>query len=353
MDVIRSAFDIIYDRIKPIVFKITENDPQQAHEVFTLFCRLLYTSHLERLVLNNRDNKLRPGFELSNAAGFNKNADIPPTVLKHLGFDRVVFGTITYDPWDGNTRPTIRRYADTESMVNWMGLPGDGAQIIAERIAGYEYHEVPTTINFMSTPQKQGDKLLKDLEETILATRDLPYVDRFELNISCPNTHSGSGKIDTRKENLRMLDSMMKVVDTNVYPLQKIYVKVSPDSTQADVNDTVDVARAHRVNGIVTTNSTTKHDRRYIPVSPQVDRKKVGGASGDAVYESSLRVQKMYEAKINEIGLNWKIIACGGNKSLQRIYERRMNGAVGIQIYAPLIFSGTKLLRELRRYSTK
>ncbi len=350
MQHLRNVFDIFYDTIKPIIFKATEKDPQIAHELFTYFCKALHTSHLEKIVLDNEDNHLKPPFELSNAAGFNKNADIPPKVLKYLGFDRVVFGTITYDKWDGNPRPTIRRYVETESMVNWMGLPGDGAQVITERIAGYGDHKVPITINFMSTPKKQGDELLRDLEGTILTTRDLPYVDRFELNISCPNTHSGSGKIDTRKENLRMLDSMMKVTDANIYPHQNIYLKVSPDSTRADVDDTISIAKNHRVKGVVTTNTTTRHDRRYISASPEVDGKQVGGGSGNAVYEDSLNVQKMYETKINELDLDWKIIACGGNNSLQRINKRLEQKAVGIQIYTPLIFSGTKLLRELRNY---
>ena len=355
MDLIRSAFDVFYDAIKPIVFRLTENDPQDAHEIFTFFCRFLHASHLEKLVLDNGYNNFKLPFELSNAAGFNKNANIPPTVLKYLGFDRIVFGTITHDRWEGNPRPTIRRYAETESMVNWMGLPGDGAKVVAERIFEYGDYKIPTTINLMSTPNKQGDELLKDLEGTILETRDLPYVDRFELNISCPNTHSGDGKVDTRKENLRMLDSMLKVVDVNVYHRnvyfnQEVYLKVSPDSTKADVDDTIDVAKNHFINGFVTTNTTTKHNRLHIPISPTVNDRQVGGASGNAVYEDSLNVQKLYVEKNKEIGEGWKIISCGGINSLERAYERLRHGATGIQIYTPLIFSGTKLLRELRDY---
>ncbi len=353
MNAIRSIFDIFYDTIKPIVFVATEKDPQKAHELFTFFCKFLHASHLEKLVLDNGyNNNFRFHFEISNAAGFNKNADIPPTVLKYLGFDRIVFGTITHDQWDGNhPRPTIRRYVETESMVNWMGLPGDGAPAIAERISHYGDHKVPITINFMSTPKKQGDELLKDLEGTILKTRDLPYVDRFELNISCPNTHNGDGRIDARKENLGMLDSMREIVDTNVYAHQEIYLKVSPDSTYIDVDDTADIAKNHRIKGVVTANTTTKHNRRYIRVSPKIDGKQVGGASGNAVYEDSLSVQRMYDDKIKEVGLDWNIIACGGINSLERAYERLRNGAIGIQIYTPLIFSGTKLLRKLRDFN--
>ena len=349
MQVFRDNLDFFYDVIKPLIFKATEKDPQVAHELFTYFCKGVKVFHLEKIILDNIDNLAKPPFELSNAAGFNKNADIPPTVLKYLGFDRVVFGTITYDQWKGNSRPTIKRYAETESMVNWMGLPGDGAEVVAERIEKYDNHKVPITINFMSTPQKQGDELLKDLEGTILATRKLPHVDRYELNISCPNTHGKDGKADVRRENLRMLNTMLELVDIKAHNNQDIYVKVSPDSSVADVEDTINIGKDRRVNGVVTCNTTTIHDRRYVPISPQVDGKQVGGASGDAVYEQSIAVQKMYENKIKELKLNWKIIACGGNKSTQRVNERLEHSAVGIQIYTPLIFSGTKLLRELRR----
>ena len=106
----------------------------------------------------------------------------------------------------------------------------------------------------------------------------------------------------------------------------------------------------HRINGVVTTNTTTRHDTDYIPVSPMIDGKQVGGASGNAVYENSLQVQRKYNGRIKEMGLNWKIIACGGINSWEKIDERIGRDVVGIQIFTPLIYSGTRLLRELRTY---
>jgi len=341
---------MFYDGIKPIVFRLTDSDPQKAHELFAFFCKSLHIGRLEKLVLDNGNNSLHPPFELSNAAGFNKNGDFPPTVLHYLGFDRVVVGTVTNDQWDGYPRPTIRRYPATESMVNWMELPGDGANVVAQKLADYGDHRVPITINFASTPEKQGDELLKDLEGTMLATRDLPYVDRFELNVSCPNTHTKNGAMGAREENIRMLDAMLGVVETYARSQQEIYLKVSPNSTRADVDDTADIAKNHRVNGIVTANTSTKHDRRYIPVSPEINGKQVGGASGNAVYDESLETQKLYDAKRRELGQVWKLIACGGINSLKRVKERVEHGAEGIQILTPLIFSGTKLVRQLRAY---
>jgi len=180
--------------------------------------------------------------------------------------------------------------------------------------------------------------------------QDLPYVDRFELNVSCPNTHAKSGAVNAREENLRMLDAMLNLAETYARPQQEIYFKVSPNSTQEDVDDTADIAKKYRVTGIVTTNTSTKHDKRYIPVSPKVNGKQVGGASGNAVHDESLETQKLYDAKRRELGQDWKLIACGGVNSFEKVAARLEHGAVGIQVYTPLVFSGPKLVRQLRAY---
>lgn len=346
MNVIRSGFDLLYDAVKHPIFLATKEDPQIAHEIFTEFCDFLYRANLEEEVLDHSDNHLDTGFELSNAAGFNKNGEIPPSVLRHLGFDRVNVGTVTGDEWPGNERPNIKRYVRTGSMVNWMGLPGEGAETVAERLRGYGNHNVPLTINFMSTPQKQGDRLLEDLENTIIFTRSVPFVDRYELNVSCPNTHRAGGEgLDARRENLSKLDAMMQVVVENVYSRQEIWVKVSPDSAEADVKDTLDVMQNYRVKGVVIGNTTTQHEEKFISVSPGK-----GGASGEVVYARSLRVQKMYQKEIVEKGLDLEIIACGGINSPARLEERLDAGAEGIQLFTPLVFSGPKLIRQLKRF---
>ncbi len=346
MDLARKGLDLTYDLVKPAIFFLTQKNPKKAHELFVSFSRQLYNSGLEEFLLDNNSNYQNPGFELSNAAGFNKDGQIPPTILKLLGFDRVNIGTVTGDSWDGNPGSTIVRFPETGSMVNWEGLPGLGAERVADILHGYGNHGVQLTVNFMSTPGKQGDDLLRDLEKTLLVMRDVPYVDRFELNISCPNTHGSKGEMDARNENLKALDSMLRLLDAYILPNQEVYLKVSPDSTEQDVRDTLNVVKNYKVKGIVTTNTTTAHNSIYIPESP-----KNGGASGNAVYEDSLRVQELYRSRINELGLDLEIIAVGGIDSPVRVQERIVHGATGIQIYTPLIFKGPELLRELRSHS--
>jgi len=239
---------------------------------------------------------------------------------------------------------TIQRYPGTESMVNWMGLPGVGAEQVAKNLQQFGKRGVPLTINFMSTPQKQGHDVLDDLKGTILATRDIPSVDRFELNISCPNTHGSSGTLDARRENLSQLQKMLHVVEQHVHPSQEIYLKISPDSTEDDVNDIINVVQKYRVNGFVIGNTSTNHDPKFISLSPGK-----GGASGNAVYYDSLRTQKMFYERLKKVDQKYTIIACGGINSSEKVKERFSFGATEIQIFTPLIFSGPGLLREMRK----
>ena len=165
MNIIRSCFDNFYDCIKPLVFSLTKYDLEKAHELFVKFSQVVYSTGLEKFILDNKTNQIDNNFEISNAAGFNKNADIPPIFLKYLGLDRVVIGTVTGDYWKGNERPRMTRYPATESLVNWMGLPGIGAEKISEKLLDYGDHQIPITINLMATPNKKGDGTLKDLKK--------------------------------------------------------------------------------------------------------------------------------------------------------------------------------------------
>lgn len=338
MDLIRFSFDNFYDLIKHPIFYVTRKDPEIAHNLFVSFSQILSAVGLEKFVLDNKVNRKKQSFDISNAAGFNKNADISPTVLKYLGFDRVVIGTVTKDAWEGNPRPRIIRYSKTKSLVNWMGLPGIGAEKVAKRLSNYGNHEVPITINLMATPNKKEEQILRDLEGTIIALRDNHYVDRFELNISCLNVCN-----HTRDEYKKQLVNMLQTMESFLHPHQNLYLKISPDLNEREIEDTLEIISHYRVNGFTLTNTTTNHKKEFILKSP-----KKGGASGNAVYDDSLRVQKKFHEKLKYT--DKEIIACGGINSIPKVKERLSFGAKEIQIFTPIIFSGPKLLRKFKEY---
>ena len=115
-------------------------------------------------------------------------------------------------------------------------------------------------------------------------------------------------------------------------------LKISPDLDEPAVENIINLSDKFSVDGFTLTNSTLNHDFNV-----------KGSASGNAVYEKSLKMQKIFVRKMNELGKNFKIAACGGINSVEKIEERKFFGNIEeIQIYTPLIFSGPGLLREIR-----
>jgi len=342
MDVLRREFDRVYSLIRSSVFGATRKNPEIAHHLFVDSLKVMKALGLSGLVLDNSANDLRPKYEISNGAGFNKGGEVPPELMRLLGFDRVVVGTVTADPWKGNDfRPRVWRFPKTGSLVNCLGLPGIGAEKVARRLEKYGNHGVPLTVNLMATPGKSGRDVLEDLGRTVSIMKNISYVDSWELNYSCPNTHGGNGAIDARAGNLVMLDDMVYAVGEKMRSDQGLYVKVSPDSTEADVDDIVRVGEKYRVNGYVTGNTTTEHLPEYIDVSPGK-----GGASGNAVWDASVRTQGYFAERVDK---NVGLIACGGINSAERARERcNIGNCNEIRIFTGLIFKGTGLLRELR-----
>ena len=349
MDFVRKLVDASYDAVKPLVFELTKKDPEIAHEAFRHFAQAVHRLGLERFLFDNFANNKIGAFRISNAAGFNKNGDIPLSFLKFIGFDRCVIGTVTADPWEGADRLRIKRYYETESLVNWMGLPGIGADKVAKNLEKYNQKfgigEIPMTASLMSTPGKQGLDALKDIRHTLRTLRDFPYINRWESDTSCPNTHSSLGALDARREYQTKLAAILEIINEEKID-QQVYVKVPPDLSSQDIEQTFEILTEKKVNGIVVANTTAFYDVRYIIESPEK-----GGASGNAVYDKSLQVQKSFANLINRRKSNMQLIACGGIDSLARAKERTAEGmgCNEIQIYTTLIFRGPKLLRELKK----
>jgi dihydroorotate dehydrogenase len=347
MNIIRRIVEEGYLLSKPIIFNLTKEDPESAHENIIKYSNLLHEKGLDKFFFNHSDNAKYSKLKIANGGGFNKNGDIPPIFLKYLGFDRVVVGTVTNDPWEGNPRPRIVRYPETESLVNWQGLPGKGSKEIADNLWRFwedGYSRIPLTINVMSTPGKKGNSLIKDLEGSVIDTRDIPYVNRYQINISCPNTRSSEGELDARKEYFKQMPDMIRAVKEMSASSQEIEVKFSPDMSNEEIIYALTVLEDEDIKRIVVGNTTTFHDSRYINPSPGK-----GGASGDAVYYSSLKTQKMFQKFIKQTKMDMHITACGGISSPERLREKIETGADEIEIYTPLIFKGPKLIRELRK----
>lgn len=333
MDSSRKMFEKFYQVIKPIVFSATKKDPEIAHWLFKTACSTMNSLSIDKFVLDNSTNH-KTKIPISPAAGFNENGDIPIDTMYYLGFDRNVIGTVTNLPYQGNKRkPRSWRHTKIKGLENNLGLPNKGSSNIRKKILSQNnsYH-LPIEINVAPTPDKNTkSQKLKDIKGTFDNFYDIPYVDRFTLNISCPNTSVG------RDQYQNMLHYMLDISDK--YP-QNILVKVSPDIEEKTADEIVETCNKHKVYGYITTNTTKqplqKDYRQYYLGK--------GGGSGNFLYNKSVEVQDMFEQRKKEGQI---IVGVGGINTKQRKEERINKGASEIRLYTPILFKGPEIIRKL------
>lgn len=102
---------------------------------------------------------------------------------RNFPFSAYVTKTITRDPRAGN--PPNRLWETPSGMINSIGLPGPGLARFLERdLAAYAGFGVPVIVSVMAETRDGFAGLVE-----ALADRD--EVTAIELNVSCPNVHSG------------------------------------------------------------------------------------------------------------------------------------------------------------------
>jgi dihydroorotate dehydrogenase (NAD+) catalytic subunit len=104
-------------------------------------------------------------------------------LLADFPFSAFVSKTITMEPRVGN--PPQRIWETPAGMINSIGLPNKGLEgFIAEDLPQLGELPVPLIVSVMATGHVDFEKMIAALDE-----RD--EVTAFELNVSCPNVHSG------------------------------------------------------------------------------------------------------------------------------------------------------------------
>jgi len=117
-----------------------------------------------------------------------------------------------------------------------------------------------------------------------------------------------------------------------------IFVKISPDMADSDMDDVVDVALELGLAGIIATNTTV---RREGSVS---DVEQTGGLSGKPLKERANEViQFLYRRSEGKLPL----IGVGGIFTAEDAYERIRSGASLLQLYTSMIYEGPYLPRTL------
>ncbi|MGH7727309.1 MAG: quinone-dependent dihydroorotate dehydrogenase [Vulcanimicrobiaceae bacterium] len=268
---------------------------------------------------------------LGLAAGFDKDARVVGPALA-LGFAFVEVGGVTPLPQPGNPRPRVFRLAEDRAAINRMGLPSEGAEVVAGRLDRLATRAGLLGVNL--APNTASTDPVADL--VALAERFAPRADYLALDISCPNVVGGR-----RFSDPEALDVLLARVVPAMGGRAALALKLSPDLAGDALDAIVAVAQAHRIGGLIVGNTTLAR----APLRSRFANE-TGGLSGAPLFARALAAVRTVAERA---GGTPAVIGCGGIASGADAYAMIRAGAVALQLYTALVYAGPAVVVRIAR----
>jgi|SRR3989344_910427 len=328
--------------IRPILFKI---DAEKVHDfaikigetysnsnIIKLFLRKIYyyeNKKLEQEILGIKFNN-----PLGLAAGFDKNGKLTE-IFPEIGFGFMELGSITAKYCEGNKKPRIWRLPKDKAIMVHYGLANDGADKIYGRLKNLKF-KIPLIISVAKTNDIniKGDNSVNDYYYSFKKFENLS--DFITLNISCPNTGDGRSFQDPI-----LLEKLLKKIGKTD---KKIFLKISPDITEENVDKILLVIKKYNIKGFIIGNLLKKRENLK---SSEDDLKGMSGSvSGPIVGKRSSELIRYVYKKTKG---KYLIIGCGGIFTAKDAYERIKEGASLIQIVTSMIYEGPSVIKKINK----
>lgn len=325
--------------LRPLLFRL---DAERVHDLAVKALKVCQDSailsKLTEMLFKVPDKPVElMGLKFKNpvglAAGFDKNGEIP-VILSKLGFGFVEIGTVTFNPQPGNPKPRLFRISRETALVNNMGFNNAGAAKVAENLTGFGKTEIPLGVNIGKNSLCEPENASKNCIDSLKTLH--PFADYLVLNISCPNVK------DLKKFHRK--DLFGNFLGPIAGFLRKggikkpVFVKISPDITDEELENAVDLLNSLGF-GVIATNTA---DGKKLNAE-----KFAGGAvSGKPLEELSNEVVK----KIRKISGGIPLIAGGGVCSPESARKKLDLGANLVQVYTGFVYEGPFLAKDLIRY---
>jgi dihydroorotate dehydrogenase len=333
--------------IKPLLFSL---DPEKAHEAMKGVSRVanvpLVSNALHRIYAHH-DPRLATtvaGITFQNplglAAGFDKNADLVG-ICSALGFGHLELGTVTGRAQPGNPKPRIFRLSPDRALINRMGFPSEGADVLYERLSAIRKRFgslPPLGINIGKSKEVELENAVDDYLYSF--TKLAPLADYVAVNVSSPNTQN----LRQLQDRDRLSHILTKIQEANTGRVP-VFVKVAPDLTWPALEEAIECCLECGVAGIIATNTTLGRGGITTVIN------EAGGLSGAPLKARALEVVQFLGEKING---RMALIGVGGVETSEDVLAMLAAGASLVQIYTGLIYGGPgivqRILRELSAF---
>jgi dihydroorotate dehydrogenase len=340
----------MYSWLRPWLFRL---DPELTHTLSLSLIRLAGSLLPARWLLNKlyaaphipvRAFGINFNNPVGLAAGYDKDA-LGWRGLACLGFGHIEVGTVTPLPQPGNPRPRIFRLIEDQAVINSMGFPGLGAQVVAAHLKNRPSGGPVIGVNIgknKDTPLEQAGEDYSSLVKTFA-----PLADYLAVNVSSPNT-VGLRRLQGRAALQKLLTQVQAsrlLASQELGRSVPILVKLSPDLDPAELDDALDVIQGTGMDGVIATNTTLSR-----PSLLNANVHEAGGLSGAPLHHQSLQMVRQIVQSTNGhlpvIGVGGIMDAAGARRMLDA-------GAVLVQVYTGLVYAGpglvTGILRALKQ----
>jgi dihydroorotate dehydrogenase len=326
---------VAYRLLRPALFAL---DPERAHDLVLGSLRLLDRALPEGSPAAGDLPVTVAGLAFPNpiglAAGFDKDG-VATRALAALGFGFLEVGTVTPEPQPGNPRPRMFRIPERRAVLNRLGFNSGGSGQAAYHLRR-RTRRVPVGVNVGPNRGTAPDQVVPAV---LAAVRRLaPLADYLVLNLSSPNTPGlrdllGPGHL---AETLSGLISTLAAEGI----ARPLFLKVSPDTTDADRERIAATAVEARTAGLIATNTTVARDGVPAGWSEQA-----GGVSGEPLRE---RADRALAVLARATGGRLPLIGVGGVASGEDAYRKIRLGASLVQLYTGLVYEGPGLVGRIR-----
>jgi dihydroorotate dehydrogenase len=334
--------------IRPLAFRL---DPETAHHLaIAAGARLGWAAGAMRAATHVRDNRLATDVAglhfptpIGLAAGFDKSGSAI-RALAGLGFGSIEIGSVSLDPSSGNPKPRLWRLPEDQAIIVHYGLPNDGTDMIAKRLARIRL-PVPLGINLVVTNRGPGAAPLKAdqiIGEYVAAARAMvPHADYLMLNLSCPNTVDGRDFFADAGH----LDACLAALG-DVRLRLPVFLKVSPLGGIEAIERVLSAADGRDfVSGFMFNLPPVKPERMRTP--EPVWRDLPGAVSGPpAAPLADFCIRETFRRMDRKRHV---LIGAGGVSSAADAYKKIRLGASLVQLLTALIYQGPGVVRGITK----
>ena len=284
------------------------------------------------------------------AAGFDKDG-VAAGIWSSLGFGFAELGTVTCRAQPGNPLPRLFRLPLDQAALNRMGFNNQGAAALAQRLQARQDSALqrstaggtgpfPIGINLGKSKTTPLEQAADDYLESFQQLQDLGSY--FVINVSSPNT-PGLRSLQAADQLEPILVKLQQANQRH----QPVLVKIAPDLEWAAISEVIALAQAHRLAGIIATNTTIRRDGLQTTIVPATGKpvaEEAGGISGMPVRARSTEVIRfIYRETHGQL----PIIGVGGVFSAADAWEKITAGASLVQIYTGWFYEGPGMVRQI------